>query len=362
MKAKVTDIEKHILDINQQATSGGELRPGDRVYAFHNQEKLATVLEVSRTEVKIKFDGGSIVINYPMESLTRVEKEDSPDSKELVVEPTQVLSCEQQLESHITTVETLGGQTEQPDIFEPNKRLDLKPLKGTGDLTPDEVDHLAELEAVIDKGKQVFIEVGLALSKIRKSKLYRGEFKTFEAYCKAKWDISRPRAYELMAAPEIYKNLSAVADISHLPKSERYIRVLKKLEKPELQQQAWREFVDTVADSAQTVKSLEVVAAKYLAPTSTPTKKTKPPKNQATTDVKVETFIESEQINSASAGASHSQKPLEELSTTIEHQENIPLATEVEYQDNPLRYLDREQEWAKWVISLAREWFSLPYS
>ena len=44
-----------------------------------------------------------------------------------------------------------------------------------------------------------FIEVGKALLAIRDAKLYRKTHKTFEAYCRDRWEMSRPRAYQLIA-------------------------------------------------------------------------------------------------------------------------------------------------------------------
>lgn len=47
---------------------------------------------------------------------------------------------------------------------------------------------------------------------IRDNRLYRVEYGTFEEYCKEKWGISRPRAYELMKAAEVKENLSEISD------------------------------------------------------------------------------------------------------------------------------------------------------
>ena len=66
------------------------------------------------------------------------------------------------------------------------------------DLAPDEATHLARCEGVIGRGLTVFVEVGRALAEIRDAKLYRVNYKTFEAYCKERWEIGRSRAYELI--------------------------------------------------------------------------------------------------------------------------------------------------------------------
>jgi len=55
------------------------------------------------------------------------------------------------------------------------------------------------------------------------SRLYRQSHPTFEAYCRERWGMSRPRAYEVMGAAEAVCNLSAMADIP-LPANERQAR------------------------------------------------------------------------------------------------------------------------------------------
>lgn len=67
-------------------------------------------------------------------------------------------------------------------------------------LTSSEQVRKGELEHTIETGKAAFLEVGQALAEIQESKLYRDEFDTFDAYCKAKWDFSRYTAYRQIGA------------------------------------------------------------------------------------------------------------------------------------------------------------------
>lgn len=96
------------------------------------------------------------------------------------------------------------------------------------ELTTVETTRLAELEAVVGRGLQTFLEVGNALVEIRDSRLYRAVAATFEDYCAGRWDISRPRAYELMGAAAL---VSAMADEGApvLPANERQARELGKV-------------------------------------------------------------------------------------------------------------------------------------
>jgi hypothetical protein len=63
------------------------------------------------------------------------------------------------------------------------------------------------LERTIEAGQQTFVEVGLALTEIRDSKLYRADFETFDQYCQKRWGWSQKRASHLIIASEVVKML-----------------------------------------------------------------------------------------------------------------------------------------------------------
>jgi len=112
----------------------------------------------------------------------------------------------------------------------------------THPLTVAERDTLAECEGKIERGMQTFLEVGNALTTIRDSRLYRAEFATFEDYCVDRWSISRPRAYELMAAAQV---VSAIADKIAVPPpgNEGQARELAKVHEDE-RADVWQETVE----------------------------------------------------------------------------------------------------------------------
>ena len=59
---------------------------------------------------------------------------------------------------------------------------------GVVDLLSDaEKVELHECEAVVVTGWNTFVEVGLALARIRQGRLWRDDFNSFDAYCRAKW-------------------------------------------------------------------------------------------------------------------------------------------------------------------------------
>ena len=105
--------------------------------------------------------------------------------------------------------------------------------------SPAEVDRLAELEAVIERGKQTFIEVGAGLAEIRDGRLYRESHGTFESYCRERWAFTPQHAGRLMMASEVVR---AVEPIGSIPANEAQARALAPLlEDPEALREAWAE-------------------------------------------------------------------------------------------------------------------------
>jgi hypothetical protein len=128
----------------------------------------------------------------------------------------------------------------KPDIVcESVKVTDLE------DITLEESRDLVRLERVIDGGLQTFIEVGAALAEIRDRRLYRIEHKTFEAYCRDKWNFSRVHAHRLISASAV----SEMLPVGNKPTSERQARPLAKLP-AEARPLAWSRAIE-IADGGQ---------------------------------------------------------------------------------------------------------------
>lgn len=109
-------------------------------------------------------------------------------------------------------------------------------------LTVIERDDLAVHEAVIEKGLNTFVDVGLALLAIRDGRLYRSDYATFEDYCRDRWGMERRQAYRLMDASEVVKNVSHGTQFT--PSTERQARPLTALE-PGDQRIVWQRAVET---------------------------------------------------------------------------------------------------------------------
>ncbi len=107
-------------------------------------------------------------------------------------------------------------------------------------LTAREKRDLEKAERKIATGLRFFVEVGTALKEIRDNRLYRQDYRTFEEYVVARWDFSRPRAYELCAASEVMADLSGIPDIRVLPENEAQANPLTRLKTATHRKRAWR--------------------------------------------------------------------------------------------------------------------------
>lgn len=112
--------------------------------------------------------------------------------------------------------------------------------------------RLGECEVVVERGLATFVEVGQALLEIRDSRLYREDFKTFEDYCRERWDFTDRRARQLMAAAEIGTTVPVA--------NEAQARELVPLKEDEAELiSAWREANFDGASGDATAKMLRGV-------------------------------------------------------------------------------------------------------
>lgn len=100
------------------------------------------------------------------------------------------------------------------------------------------IARLADLEGVIQRGLNTFVEVGNALREIRGSRLYREQgYKTFEKYCRERWGWSRSYAHRQIEAA----NTAELLPIGNRPANEAQTRELTQLTKedPETAKRVW---------------------------------------------------------------------------------------------------------------------------
>lgn len=132
-------------------------------------------------------------------------------------------------------------------------------------LTPRERTTLAEQEQIIERGLVTFLEVGGALLTIRSERLYRASHRTFEDYCRERWDMGRSRAYQLIDAAQVVSSLSesvsTTVDKTALPQSERQVRELKAAPE-ELRAEAWAQAQEDAGAAQPTARQVKEAVRK----------------------------------------------------------------------------------------------------
>ncbi len=107
--------------------------------------------------------------------------------------------------------------------------------------TPEErLARLKELEGIIRRGKEVFLEVGRALEEIRLRRLYYPEHETFAAYCEATfpgWPMRRVYRYTAWSRID-----DVLRPNGHKLETEAQARQMHRLvDDPETAERVWRE-------------------------------------------------------------------------------------------------------------------------
>jgi hypothetical protein len=129
-------------------------------------------------------------------------------------------------------------------------------------LTPDEARELAICEEIIDRTFDALNEGSLALATIRDKGLYRGSFDTFEDYVAATWSIGVRQAHRLCFAANFAKSIAdqvTPGSLLALPRTEKQVRALNRLETEQERIAAWKEACDLVVPRLPTSKEVERV-------------------------------------------------------------------------------------------------------
>ena len=100
---------------------------------------------------------------------------------------------------------------------------------------------LAENEAIIERGLEAYREAGLALKEIRSGKQYKPKWKTFEAYCKDRWQMSIAQGKRLIAAANTAEAVAPIGSQNPAPATERVAREIKGT--PEQKRVIWNKAV-----------------------------------------------------------------------------------------------------------------------
>jgi hypothetical protein len=130
--------------------------------------------------------------------------------------------------------------------------------------------EFAVAERVIAAGLQTFVEVGQALIAIRDGHGYQhAGYVSFEAYCRERWQISRPQAYRLMDAAQIAQVLSPIGDNTFTESQARELVPLLRTD-PELIPEVWREAIETAPNGQITAAHVAEVVERHARPVPEP--------------------------------------------------------------------------------------------
>ena len=122
---------------------------------------------------------------------------------------------------------------------------------------------LAECEQVIERGRQTFIEVGNALAAIRDGRLYTATHRSFEAYCRERWGMSRTHADRQIAAAR----RAELAPMGAKPENERQARAIRDdEEEPAIEESPVSEWYE-LARVMDQIEALSSSDASYIAAT-----------------------------------------------------------------------------------------------
>lgn len=133
-------------------------------------------------------------------------------------------------------------------------------LAGDSRVAQRRAETLAVLEDIIAEHKRGFLLVAAALLRIRDEQLYVDNYRTFEQYCRKRWDFGASRARQLIAAAEVAGVLDQGAT-AVTPESERQLRPLAGMPAEEARE-VWAQAVDEADGEQPTGPQVEAAAAK----------------------------------------------------------------------------------------------------
>lgn len=140
---------------------------------------------------------------------------------------------------------------------------------------------LADNEAVIKRGLIQVWEVAAALADIREQRQYlEAGFKTFDDYCKSRWNFNKQYASSLIQAREVVENIRGQVNVSvndlstmvdKFPENERQTRIIREATKePAVQAEVWVQAVEDAGGEQPTAPQIREAAAKVTASKTAP--------------------------------------------------------------------------------------------
>jgi len=138
-----------------------------------------------------------------------------------------------------------GNQTDPGPVQGPPKPEQIQISSALGAVTDLSEAHQMEFyacEAVLETASSNFVQAGLAFGRIRDCDLYLlgGKYKSFDTYCRERWQYSRAYVDRLIAAAQVFTQL--LTNGQQKPEHERQVRPLIGLP-PDQVRLAWEKAV-----------------------------------------------------------------------------------------------------------------------
>ena len=115
----------------------------------------------------------------------------------------------------------------------------------------------------MEQGWQAFLEVGRALFAIRRDRLYRGSYDTWDNYCRGRWDFSKTHADRLIGAFQV---AGVLTPIGVKCERESQLRPLVPLVAQGLEKisAAWHRAASLAGEGQITAKHVRQAASEFL--------------------------------------------------------------------------------------------------
>lgn len=136
------------------------------------------------------------------------------------------------------------------------------------ELTSEEATDRHQLELRVEKA---FYQAGTALRELRDRRLYRSTHKTFEEYCRTRFDFTRMNASYLIAGASVVDNLLNLSTnrLQILPTKLEQTKPLARL-KPDQQRQVWQEAVEAAGGKVPSGRVVKGIVERLLERNATP--------------------------------------------------------------------------------------------
>jgi hypothetical protein len=151
--------------------------------------------------------------------------------------------------------------SDEPDAGRSSEFPQAEGAIALADMEPEaeryRANRLTELEAVIERGRETFVQVGRALAEIRDARLYRANYPSFDAYCRDRWGWSGRHVRRQIEATRI---VTALGPIGPTPASEGVARELVPLRHNlDAVRKAWSDVTDRFGSEPTAVQVRSVV-------------------------------------------------------------------------------------------------------